>query len=72
MDTCQQCHRDTSCLHKNLITPFELNLLIALIVIISQFGYALFSNQLESNDVFKIAIIAFVSVSFLLILLLLM
>jgi len=72
MDTCQQCHRDTSCLHKNLITPFELNLLIALIVIISQFGYALFSNQLESNDVFKIAIIGSVSVSIILIFLLLM
>lgn len=72
MDTCQQCNRDTSCLHKNPISVLELNLLIGFIVIVSQLGYTLYFNQIESNELYKISLIAALSVLIILIFMFLM
>jgi len=72
MATCQQCNRDTSCLHKHPISALELNLLIGFIVIVSQIGYTLYFNQLDSNDLYKISLIGTVSVLIILTFMLLM
>ena len=72
MRMCQQCNRDTGCLHENPLSPKELYFFIAVIVFFSQLGFALFFHLLDSRSVVGISLIGYGSLFIILIILLLM
>jgi len=67
MGTCQNCHRDTSCLHQNPVSSKEMYFLIGFIVFVSQIGYALFYSQIDSHTIGRISLIAAIAISIVLI-----